>query len=65
VSYRIIRFYKDAYPNKRTIARGLTLEDVQAHCQNPESSSSTCRLAVNKRRTKRMGQWFDGYSEER
>ena len=63
--YRIIRFYKDAYPSKRTIERGLTLEQAQAHCHNPESSSSTCTTSVGNRRTRSMGPWFDGYEESR
>jgi len=63
--YRIIRFYKDAWPNKRIIERGLTLTQAQAHCNNPETSSSTCTSAVGRRRTKRIGPWFDGYEEAR
>lgn len=63
--YRIVRFYKDAYPNRRIIERGLTLEEAQAHCSNPETSSSTCTAAAGKRRTRRLGAWFDGYEEAR
>ena len=63
--YRIIQFYKDAYPNKRTIERGLTLEEAQAHCHDPESSSSTCTNATGRRQTRRMGAWFDGYDKSR
>jgi hypothetical protein len=61
--YKIIRFYKDQHPNKRVIARGLTLEQAQAHCQDPETSSSTCKKYVNRKRTERLGMWFDGYTE--
>lgn len=61
--YNIIRFYKDHYPNKRVIARGLTLDEAQAHCQDPETSSSTCKKYTNRKRTERLGAWFDGYSE--
>ena len=62
--YKIVRFYKDAYPNKRTIAHGLSLEQAQAWCKDPETSSSTCTKPHNVRRTRRMGPWFDGYTEE-
>jgi len=61
-SYKIMRLYFHASP--RTIKRNLTLEEAQAHCSDPETSSSTCVKAANKRRTKRLGPWFDGYIEE-
>ena len=59
--YKIIRFYFKG--GKRTIATRLTLEQAQAHCEDPETSSSTCTKAEGKRRTRRMGAWFDGYDE--
>ena len=59
--YNIIRFYKDAYPNKRVIARGLTLSEAQAYCSNSETSSATATSSEAKRRTKKLGGWFDGY----
>lgn len=61
--YKIVRHYKDAYPNKRTVETGLTLEEAQAHCNDPETSSSTCTKPANVRRTKMIGAWFDGYTE--
>ena len=63
--YEIIRFYID-YKNysRRVIHTNLTLKEAQAHCNNIETSSSTCVFAVNKNRTKRLGPWFDGYTEE-
>lgn len=63
MSYRIVRHYKEDY-SRRTIETGLTLEQAQAHCQDPETSSSTCTKAINVRRTARYGAWFDGYEEE-
>jgi hypothetical protein len=62
--YKIVRNYFDDRIPKRTIARNLTLEEAQAHCQDPETSSKTCRKAENVRRTRRCGPWFDGYSEQ-
>lgn len=45
-AYRIIRFYKtDRRP--RTIKTGLTLDEAQAHCQDPT--------------TRKEGVYFDGY----
>ena len=60
--YKIVRNYKDSY-RKRTIDTGITLEEAQAHCSDPETSSSTCTTAAAKRITRRNGQWFDGYTE--
>jgi hypothetical protein len=59
--YKIVRMYFRG--GKRTIATGLSLEQAQAHCEDPETSSSTCTKAEGKRRTRRMGAWFDGYDE--
>lgn len=64
-TYRIVRLYRDRTTPSRTIRRGLTLEQAQAHCQDPETSSSTCTSAEGKRRTKRLGPWFDGYDNDR
>lgn len=59
--YKIVRHYFKG--GKRTIETGLTLEEAQAHCEDPETSSSTCTTAKGKARTRRMGCWFDGYQE--
>lgn len=52
--YCIVRFF---YPNangnseeSQIIDTGLTLEEAQAHCQDPT--------------TREEGKWFDGYTEE-
>lgn len=63
--YRIIRFYRDHYPRRRIIERGLTLDEAQTHCGNPETSSSTCTTSTGKRRTRQLGPWFDGYEAAR
>lgn len=50
--YKIVRYYAPHLNRaKRTIKRGLTLEQAQAHCSRPD--------------TKREGKWFDGYTKER
>ena len=54
-NYSIIRFYQDER-ERRVTQTGLTLEEAQAHCQSPESSSQT---ATDPDET---GGWFDGYS---
>ena len=63
-TYKIIRHYFNNHI-KRTILTGLTLEQAQAHCSNPETCSYTCTDLIGKLRTKAYGPWFDGYSEEK
>ena len=50
-TYKIIRSYFTG--GTRTIKKGLTLEEAQAHCKNHA-----------KQRTKLRGPWFDGYTEQ-
>lgn len=63
MSYKIVRYYFDHDRSSRVIDRGLTLKESQAHCGDPETSSSTCTTAAKLRYTARVGQWFDGYTE--
>lgn len=60
--YKITRLYRDSH-RRRTIATGLTLEEAQAHCSDPETSSGTCTRPENRRRTRQHGPWFDSYTE--
>lgn len=61
--YAIVRFYLEG-SRRRVIHRDLTLEEAQAHCNDPETSSSTCRKAANRARTRARGPWFDGYRKQ-
>ncbi len=53
--YQIVRI--SFHYGKRIIKTGLTLEQAKAHCQNPETSGSTCSDP------KKRGQWFHGFEE--
>lgn len=60
-TYSIVRrYFRDDVPNME-IDAGLTLEEAQAHCQDPETSSSTCSDSSH---ADTFGPWFDTYSEE-
>ena len=61
MTYNIVRFYYKG--GQRVIERGLTLEEAQAHCKDPETSSTTCTTSRAKAITRRNGPWFDGYTE--
>jgi len=63
-TYKVQRIFFNG-SRKRTLARGLTEEQAQAHCSDPETSSSTCSKASNKARTRRLGPWFDSYTEDK
>jgi len=57
-TYKIVRFFQS---RKRTIDTGLSLDQVQAHCNDPETSSTTCTNKAGLARTRKHGDWFDGY----
>ncbi len=54
--YKVVRSYFEG--NNKLIKTGLTLEEAQEHCQDPETSGSTCS-DLSKR-----GMWFDFYTVE-
>lgn len=65
MTYQIVRMYFNSGNHKaRVVRRGLTLEEAQAHCQDPETSSRTCTNATGRRRTRLKGPWFDSYTTE-
>ena len=48
--YRIVRSYRRDGKRARTIRKGLTLTEAQAHCQRPDTRGG-----------EGLGAWFDGY----
>jgi hypothetical protein len=62
--YRVVRFYFNRPGHRRTILTGLTLAEAQAHCSDPETSSSTAMSPSARRRTREQGPWFDGYDAD-
>ena len=61
-TYKIIRFFQEEDEDNRVVKTGLTLEEAQKHCKDPETSSSTGTLGKAKYLTERYGAWFDGYT---
>lgn len=60
--YKIVRYFYNG-ARKRTIKTGLSLDEAQAHCANPETSSKTATTAKARAYTRQRGPWFDGYTE--
>lgn len=61
-TYKITRTYMNGH--KELIETGLTLEEAQAHCSDPETSYKTCTTAEAIKRTEIHGPWFDVYHKE-
>ena len=61
--YKVQRVYFNRPGYHRTIIERCTLAEAQHHCSDPETSSSTCKLSWNRRRTRLHGPWFDCYTE--
>lgn len=57
--YKILRFYSDGR-QARKMDSGLTLRQAQAHCTDPETSSTT----ATKGRSSCRCNWFDGYTAQ-
>jgi hypothetical protein len=65
MSYKIVRFYRDNEAmNGSFIVGGLTLEEAQAHCNDPETSSATAASPAAVEHTAKHGAWFDGWTKE-
>jgi hypothetical protein len=63
-TYEVVRFYQDPDIPNEVIKSGLSLEEAQAHCNDPETSSSTATSPAARQLTIDAGPWFDGYREE-
>ena len=64
-TFKVVRYYFSDDMDSEVILTGLTLEQAQAHCQNPQTSSQTATVASAVRRTEKYGPWFDGYTSEK
>ena len=64
MTYKITRNFFDLAKERKVIREGLTLEEAQEHCNDLESSSTTCTTEPGITRTQMHGPWFDSYTEE-
>ena len=63
MTYKVQRIYMNDHP-KVLIESGLSLFEAQAHCANPETSSSKARGIKAFKHTEKFGPWFDSYDKE-
>lgn len=63
-TYHIIRFFFDRPDECEIVLKGLTKEQAQEHCNDPETSSSTATTKWAKIYTEVNGPWFDGWNED-
>lgn len=62
-TYYVKRVYQMDHPS-RVLKEGLTLEEAQTHCKDPETSSRTCTEEASKKHTEQYGAWYDVYEKE-
>lgn len=58
--YKIIRHFFNERPSI-IIKKGLTYDDALEHCNNPETSSTSCISTYRRAYTRKNGPWFDGF----
>jgi hypothetical protein len=63
-TYTVYRKFFNDDVDTVTVETGLTLEEARAHCNDPETSSRTCKDPENVARTEEYGPWFDCYVED-
>lgn len=63
-TYRVVRKFMNEKLSDKLLFTGLTLEEAQTHCNDPESSSKTCTGTIGCQRTRDNGPWFDVYYED-
>jgi hypothetical protein len=62
-NYKIIRFYQSFMKSNKIIKTGLSKKDALKHCNDIQTSSSTCTNEDGIKHTKKNGHWFDGFIE--
>lgn len=63
-TYKVIRFFREDSSLNHVVFTGMTLEEAQLHCNDPETSSSTAIGKETTAITEEFGDWFDGWTEE-
>jgi hypothetical protein len=61
--YKILRFHFDG-TRPEVVKTGLTREEAEAHCEDPNTSSRTATSPEAVARTEARGPWFEGFTRE-
>jgi len=61
-TYKIVRYFFDGEAEE--IKTGLTRDEAESHCQDPETSSKTAKSKLLRHGTEVVGPWFDGFQED-
>jgi len=61
--YKIIRMYQAFWKKSKIIKTGLSKKDALKHCNDIQTSSSTCTNEEGIKHTQKNGHWFDGFTE--
>ena len=59
--YKIIRMYQHFLKSSKIIKVNLTKEQALKHCNDIQTSSSTCTNEEGIKHTQKNGHWFDGF----
>lgn len=61
--YKIVRNYVRG-ERRVVLRRGLTMLEAKTHCQNPQTSSSTCTSFQGRDLAARRGPWYDTWEAD-
>jgi hypothetical protein len=65
-NHRIVRNYLGTAAYERRVIKELLTEDeARAHCMDNNAASMTCSTKHGRRRTRRIGHWFDTFEQYR
>lgn len=65
-NHRIVRNYLGSAAYERRVIKELLTEDeAREHCMDENAASMTCSTKHGRRRTRRIGHWFDTFEQYR
>ena len=62
-TYIIVRLYQGEH-TAQVLHTGLSYAEAVEHCNDKETSSSTCTNQDGLNHTEQFGAWFDAFNEE-
>lgn len=62
-TYDVRCYFKDDHTPSRIVETGLSREQAEAICQDPDNNSKTTTTSEGKAVTRKYGEWFFGFTE--